>query len=82
MAVPHMCVCAFVYACGFPSVCMCVCVLEGIDLGVIHRKVLKFQSLLRRSLCALPKDETLMFYFPMSCLGIKGEKKKKEAEVC
>lgn len=67
------------------QVCVSVCVhacrfLEGIDLSIIHRKVLKFQSLLWCSHGALPKDKTLMFYFPMTCLGIKA--KKKEAEVC
>lgn len=60
---------------------MCACMhflsLEGIDPGVIHREVLKVQSLLWHSLCALPKDEALMFYFPMRCLGLKVKKKRK-----
>lgn len=59
---------------------MCMCVhavfVEGIDLGVIHRKVLKVQSLLWCSLYALPKDNTLMFHFPMSCLGIKAKRER------
>lgn len=53
---------------------------EGTDLCVIRRKVLKVQSLLWCLLYALPKDKTLMFHFPMGCLGIKA--KREMVKVC
>lgn len=59
----------------------CACMLffvEGIDLGVIHWKVLKVQSLHWCLLYALPKDKTLMFHFPMSCLAIKAKRERSK----
>ncbi len=74
-----ICICMWLPKCMCVCVCVCVCIffLGVIDLSVIHRNVLNVQSLLRCLLCALPKDKTLMFYFPMSCLGIKAKKRKR-----